>query len=144
MNRAQRRRQANKERGLAVFCREMREGGFGSTGGAMETMVVRGPLLLSAKYFGLMMNFGAEVSRADAGHGPLCLTCDHEICRSGRGPAALVVTIPIHGAASQAIVSGICQVCAWRSDEELCDRVYQNVKKAGLAASVIGHTGREN
>jgi hypothetical protein len=132
------------ERSLAVFHRETREGGFGPSGGAMETMIVRGGLLRSEKYFRLLLNFAVEVVGGDDGGGPMCLACEYEFRRSGGPPTALAVTIPIHVAPSRAIISGVCEACARLSDEELTDRVYRDLKKVGLATAVMGYVGREN
>jgi hypothetical protein len=143
MNRAERRRRQSLEKGFKEFHRLTREGGFGPTGGAMEAIIARGPLMVT-KYFTVMAQFSAQIVRGGE-KPPLCLACDYEFRASKTPPVALAITSPVHVAPSPAIVTGICEVCAQFSDEELLDHVYRGLKKLGLAERKLGQTctGRE-
>jgi hypothetical protein len=63
---------------------------------------------------------------------PLCLTCEHEFQMGNLPPAFMLVEVDVqeNGRPDQLILTGICDDCAIRGDDELLHRGADLLKEA--------------
>jgi hypothetical protein len=89
-------------------------------GGLFSVEIIRPPITSAdrAETAVAILNwFGQATSRA-ADDAPLCLDCDTPFS-PGAWPAAFLVAMPVGDVATTALLTGICDRCARRSDDDL-------------------------
>src|SRR5262245_41248796 len=111
--------------------------------GVIRLVVVRPQYLPSAppeftvRFIDLLCEFKKLV---EAGRKTLCLACEHEFKPAAK-PWVFVVTMPHRDDAKNASLAAVCDECAKRSDQELIEINYQQLKEAGIAIRSIGVCG---
>jgi hypothetical protein len=85
--------------------------------------------------------------RVERGDKMLCLACEHEFLeldksRADSGVPAVAWFRPFVVGAGRLLIIGVCVACSKRSDEELMEVAYQDLKRMGLAKKKIGFFGQ--
>jgi hypothetical protein len=137
-NRKARRREQALQRkrwrdGMLTFQRQMRAGRFGEHG-AFELYVVRPN---TRPPYGFASATARWLRAVADGERPLCLCCDHEFLSAGDPAAAWAFAVPLHSAPTMAIVTGVCERCGRRSDDEIIGSAYRQFRQMGLASAML-------
>jgi len=82
------------------------------------------------------------VKRIFAEERPLCIACEHEFTTDRQtGPRAMLVIEPSRDDAGTMVLPGICQRCAKRTDTELIEVAFKDLKEMGIADRNLGPLG---